>query len=151
MSITLHSSSPQETFGIGVNLGRLLKGHELILLSGDMGVGKTLFSKGIAQSININPGEVVSPTFTLMNHFQGKFQLFHIDLYRLEGSSMINLPEIDENLGDGIILVEWAQYLDKSYFKLHFSLKIEFILGKGDTSRRLKIQGPEYINLSHMK
>lgn len=139
--ISQHSSpTPSETFSIGGKIGDRLKGDEILLLSGELGAGKTLLAKGIASSLGIDPREIVSPTFTLLNHFEfqtpakkkGKVfsgQLIHFDCYRLgldikDGSAGLMLPEIDEWIDEAIIMIEWAQYLHRSYFTLPNTIKI---------------------------
>jgi tRNA threonylcarbamoyladenosine biosynthesis protein TsaE len=123
------STSPDYTFQLGEKIGKQLKGDEILLLSGDLGAGKTLMTKGIAKALGIDSGEVVSPTFTLMNRFQGKFSFYHVDLYRLgeqgEGS-LGSLPEVDDYIGDGVVIIEWAQYLDVSYFQTAKVVDIRF-------------------------
>ena len=128
MPTQVHSKSPEETFNFGETIGTALQGDEIILLSGELGAGKTLLTKGIAAGIGINPDEVVSPTFTIMNYYEGKFPLYHIDLYRF-GENLKRkktaLPEIDDHLDEGVIVIEWAQYLPDMYFKLKNSIKVE--------------------------
>ena len=139
------STSPDDTFALGEKIGKRLKGSEILLLSGDLGAGKTLFTKGIAGAIGIEPREVVSPSFTLMNRFRGKFLLFHVDLYRLGESIRGNLPEIDDYIEEGVIVIEWAQYLDSSYFQLPYAVDIRFTV-TGEDNRQIKIKTPlEYI------
>ncbi len=141
------STSPDDTFALGEKIGKRLKGNEILLLSGDLGAGKTLFTKGIARAIGIEPREVVSPSFTLMNQFRGKFLLFHVDLYRLGESIQGNLPEIDDYIEEGVIVIEWAQYLDSSYFQLTYAVDIRFYVTAED-NRRIKIETPlEYIQV----
>lgn len=142
MITEVRSQSPAETFGIGEDIGRRLKGNEIILLKGDLGAGKTLITKGIAQSLGIDPEEVVSPTFTLVNEFRGRnnIKLIHMDLYRLGPSVMGNLPEIDDHIGDCVIIIEWAQYLGSSYFGLNHSITIDFqLIPEDENARILKI------------
>ncbi len=115
MILDLNSSSPKDTFGLGESLGRILKGKELILLNGELGVGKTIFAKGVGNSIGINRKEIVSPSYTLMNVYEGKFKLFHIDLYRIGEFVNRGIPEIDDNLDRGIIIVEWAGFVKEYY------------------------------------
>lgn len=136
MPTEANSNSPEETFKIGEKVGRTLLGREVVLLSGELGAGKTLFTKGIAAGVGIEPGEVVSPTFTIMNVYEGKFPLFHIDLYRLgEHLKTIKsgLPEIDDNIDDGIIVIEWAQFLPDLYFNIKNSIKIELLVIEKNT------------------
>jgi tRNA threonylcarbamoyladenosine biosynthesis protein TsaE len=133
------SGSPSETFKIGEQIGRKLKGNELILLNGDLGAGKTLLTKGIASAIGIDPEEVVSPSFTLINEFKGKngFRLLHADLYRLGPSVHGNIPEIDDYIGERVIVIEWAQFLDSSYMQLPNSIEITFQLSPEDENSRV--------------
>ena len=148
MTIKRPSHSPDDTFRIGVALGRQLKGNELVLLKGELGAGKTLLTKGIASALGIEPREIVSPTFTLVNEFRlsgsGDYQedlhFLHIDLYRLGPSITGGLPEIDDNLHEAVIVVEWAQFLNPAYFKLTHSIEITLHLEKNeDNSRTLEI------------
>ena len=157
MTIKLHSPSPADTFGIGVSIGQQLKGHEIIFLKGELGAGKTLFSKGIAKALGIKPEEVVSPSFTLVNEFRvtrkskpyDEIRLIHVDLYRLGPSQQDSLPEIDDYINEGIIVVEWAQFLPPSYAKLDHTLEITFHLQENEeNSRTLEINTPlKYIKL----
>ncbi len=116
----LDSTEPDHTFGYGANIGKYLKGDEIILLSGGLGAGKTLFTKGIARALGIDPSDIVSPTFTLMNRYDADedVHLYHLDLYRLGTGESLIMPELDEIIGEGIIVVEWAQFLSPLYFKL---------------------------------
>ena len=115
MNMNLNSGSPEETFSHGCSLGKVLHGDELIFLSGNLGAGKTMFTKGIGHSLGINRREIVSPSYTLMNIYEGRFSLFHIDLYRIGEGLNGGIPEIDDNIDNGIIVVEWAEYIKKHY------------------------------------
>ncbi len=145
MRTKAHSNSPGETFKTGQELGKKLDGREIILLVGELGAGKTLLTKGIAAALDIDPDEVVSPTFTIMNRYEGKFRLYHIDLYRLgedinvshgarqektpaarsTDKSSAHLPEIDDNIDEGVIVIEWAQFLPRQYFVLNNAIRVE--------------------------
>jgi len=139
MIIKTHSLSPTDTFHIGEKIGQQLKGNEIILLEGELGAGKTLFTKGIAKALGIDPDEVVSPSFTIANRYKGKNNtpVHHIDLYRLGSSSAGYLPEIDDFIDEAVIIVEWAQYLNASYFQLKNSVSVEFHLTPGNENARL--------------
>jgi tRNA threonylcarbamoyladenosine biosynthesis protein TsaE len=136
MTIKLPSRSPADTRQIGETLGQQLQGDEIIFLKGELGAGKTLLTKGIAAALAIDPRDVVSPTFTLVNEFQGErqrkngdhYRLFHVDLYRLGPAPGNSLPEIDDYIGEGVIVVEWAQYLPPSYFHLRHVIEISLQL-----------------------
>lgn len=138
MNITLLSNSPEETQGLGRAIGRCLRGTELILLDGPLGAGKTLFTKGLAQALDIPPAEVVSPSYVLMSLLDGKFRLYHFDLYRLgEGGGFDS--GIDEYFDCGVLVVEWAQYLPPVYFSLPGSITVRF-RPESDEKRRLEVQ-----------
>jgi len=109
------TSSPAETFEIGRTIAQNLTGPAIILLSGDLGAGKTVFAKGIAAGLEIEPAEVTSPSFTLVNVHQGRLRLYHIDLYRIEGSSCagLGLEEIFED-PQGVTVIEWAERLPRA-------------------------------------
>jgi len=149
MILKVNSNSPDRTFQLGEKIGRLLRGNEVILLCGDLGAGKTLFTKGITSSLGINPDNVVSPSFVIMNKFEGDLHtLLHFDLYRLGENIDNNVPEIDEHINENIIVVEWAQYLDPSYFRLKNSIDIEFSV-KENYIRVIKIKTAlDYINFN---
>ncbi|MBN2346444.1 MAG: tRNA (adenosine(37)-N6)-threonylcarbamoyltransferase complex ATPase subunit type 1 TsaE, partial [Candidatus Aminicenantes bacterium] len=111
MDTTLLSSAPEETRALGERLGHCLRGDELVLVSGDLGAGKTVFIKGLAAALGIPAEEVVSPSYVLMNLYRGRHDLFHFDLYRLGTMPEILENPIDEWIGSGVLAVEWAQYL----------------------------------------
>lgn len=143
MDIQVLSPSPEDTFHAGRILGGLLKGDELLLMLGELGAGKTLFSKGVAAALNINPDDVVSPTFTLMNQLNGRFTLFHFDLYRVGEHISGWLPEIDDYLDLGVLIIEWAQYLDRSYFQMKQALEIHFSVINDDKREIRFLNVPE--------
>ncbi len=135
MNTNFHSPSPDFTFRLGEKIGTCLQGSEILLLSGDLGAGKTLMTKGIAKAMGIDPEEVVSPSFTLMNQFRGNHSLFHIDLYRLgdeSGNKIREMGDMDDYIGEGVVIIEWAQFLDDSYFRLEKAVDIRFRLTPGD-------------------
>src|ERR1051325_1852236 len=106
------SSSPEETFNYGYQLGSRLSGGEILLLSGPLGAGKTILVKGICAALGIDEEEVTSPSFTLVNPYSGRLQLYHIDLYRLdEGARAAHAVDLDELLSDerAVIVIEWAE------------------------------------------
>jgi tRNA threonylcarbamoyladenosine biosynthesis protein TsaE len=104
--------SNEETFELGKKIGAQLESGAIFLLSGDLGAGKTVFAKGVAAGLGIDPVDVTSPTFTLINEYDGRLRLYHIDLYRLnEGASFeLGLEEIFEEKNT-VVLIEWAERL----------------------------------------
>ncbi len=132
------SQSAEETFNLGRRLGMKLGGGEILLVSGPLGAGKTVFVKGIASALNIDPEEVTSPTFTLVNPYEGRLPLFHIDLYRLEeGASAAHAVDLDELISDerAVIVIEWAERLGR--YPLPESAWRISISGDGEAPRKI--------------
>ena len=129
-----------ETFALGKQIGAQLSGGEVLLLDGPLGAGKTVFVKGLASALDIDPEEVTSPSFTLVNPYAGRLPLFHIDLYRLdEGAAAANAVDLEELLTDdrAVIVIEWAGRLG-SYPLTAKAWHIR-ISGDGDADRRISL------------
>ena len=109
---SLHTP-PKRHLRLGNRIGEQLKGGEIFLLRGDLGAGKTVFAKGLASGLGIEPDDVTSPSFTLVNAHEGRLRLYHIDLYRLDFGSQENLglPEIFAD-GNAVTVIEWAERLN---------------------------------------
>jgi len=103
------SHSPQETFELGRQCAAPLRRGAVLALEGDLGAGKTQFTKGLAEGLGVE-ADVTSPTFTLIHEYPGgRLPLFHIDLYRLEDEDEVLGIGLDEYLdGDGVTVIEWA-------------------------------------------
>jgi tRNA threonylcarbamoyladenosine biosynthesis protein TsaE len=102
------TESAEETSNIGEQLGRLLSKGNIICLSGDLGAGKTAFTKGIAKGLGVED-YVTSPTYTIINEYQGRLPLYHFDVYRLNDvEEMYELGYEEYFFGDGIVVLEWA-------------------------------------------
>jgi len=106
------TSSADETFAVARGIGERLTGGEVFFLKGDLGSGKTVFAKGLAAGLGIVPSEVTSPTFTLINVYEGRLRLYHIDLYRLDAvvHDELGLDEILEE-ERAVVAIEWAERL----------------------------------------
>ena len=139
MNFTLNSSAPEKTLALGRRLGRLLRGDEVVLVSGELAAGKTVFIKGLAAAIDIPVEEVVSPSYVLMNLYNGKVDLYHFDLYRLGLMPEQVENPIDEYIGAGIVAVEWAQYLGPEYFRAAHSRRCR-IEAAADGGRRISVR-----------
>lgn len=108
-SVTYLAPSVEKTVWLGQQLGIQLTKGDIIALVGDLGGGKTWFTKGVAVGLGINPSSIVSPTFTLVNEYHGRQCLYHIDLYRLTSNSEIMALGLEEYIsGPGIAVIEWA-------------------------------------------
>lgn len=105
--------SEEETFRAGAEIGKRLAGGEILFLSGPLGAGKTALVKGIASALGLDPDEVTSPSFTLVNPYEeGRLPFYHIDLYRLdEGPGAAHAVDLDELLADesAVLAIEWAE------------------------------------------
>ncbi len=109
MQLQLESFSPADTQALGEIIGRLLQPPALLLLSGELGAGKTCLVQGMARGLDIPAGEAVtSPSYTLLNIHRGRCPLHHFDLYRLAGPEDLIDLGFDEYLEEGITVVEWA-------------------------------------------
>nr|WP_320048400.1 tRNA (adenosine(37)-N6)-threonylcarbamoyltransferase complex ATPase subunit type 1 TsaE [uncultured Desulfuromonas sp.] len=109
--LDLNSSSEQQTLQLGAALGEILSAGSLVLLRGDLGAGKTCLASGIARGLGVAPSvPITSPTYTLLNCYDGRLPLYHFDLYRLAGEEELEELGFDEYFhGDGIALVEWPE------------------------------------------
>lgn len=106
-------TAPEQTMQLGAQVGNLVEPGDLILLDGDLGAGKTTFTKGLAKSLGIDRN-VKSPTFTLVREYhQGRLPLYHMDVYRLEdgGAEDLGLDEYFD--GDGVSVVEWSEFIQE--------------------------------------
>lgn len=111
MEKVIRINSLEETIELGNRLGRVLKPNMLITLSGDLGTGKTTFTKGIGQGLEIKK-IINSPTFTILKQYSGRLKLSHFDAYRLEGQDDdLGFEEIFDS--DDICVVEWANYIEE--------------------------------------
>jgi tRNA threonylcarbamoyladenosine biosynthesis protein TsaE len=109
-SIEVVTHSDEETAALGARLARDLQPGAVIHLFGELGAGKTVFVRGLAQGLGLDPDEVSSPTFTLIQEYRGPITLYHVDLYRLEGKEVPDLG-LDALTADGILAIEWANRL----------------------------------------
>lgn len=110
MKIEMIALKEEETLSLGERLGRAVTANCLVTLSGDLGAGKTTFTKGIGKGLGITK-VINSPTFTIVKQYQGRYRLSHFDAYRLEGQSDdLGFDEIFES--DDICVVEWANYIE---------------------------------------
>lgn len=138
------SREPAETEALGERVGRALRGGEVFLLDGPLGAGKTLFIKGMANALGVAEEEVSSPSFTLVNRYQGRLTFYHLDLYRLpEGAVATFAVDLEELLSDAqaVIAIEWAERVGS--FPLPPTTWRVRIEGDGEEPRRITIAGLE--------
>jgi len=132
--------TPQDTFDLGESCGNRLRGGEIVLLAGGLGAGKTLFTKGILYSLDYDVDEVTSPSFTLVNLYRARVDVYHIDFWRLDNvedvAAAVGLNEILED-ETAIVIAEWSERLKE----IVFPNKIIRVLieGDGDDARKITI------------
>lgn len=112
MTKTHPSNSEAETRAFAARFASTLKPGDVLLLSGDLGAGKTAFTRGLAEGLGIDSDEVTSPTFTLVHEYRGgRLPLIHVDLYRLDRADLDEIG-LDQDLADkGVVAVEWPERL----------------------------------------
>ena len=136
----LISRSESDTFENGRKIGAALSGGEKLLLIGDLGAGKTVMARGIAEGAGSND-EVSSPTYVIEKIYRGRIQIRHIDLYRIEKREIYSL-DLDalENASDAI-MIEWGDKLPISYRKDSIEVKIDF--NENENDRLIEIVGDD--------
>ena len=134
------TNSPEETENVGERLGRCLRGGEVIAYLGELGAGKTAFTRGLARGLGIQM-RVTSPTYTIVNEYTGgRLPLFHFDMYRLGGSDeLFDIGWEDYLARDGVCAVEWSENVSDA-MENAIVVRIE---KTGADSRRITIEGSE--------
>jgi len=129
LNVTTHSEA--ETSAVGRDLAGSLTAGSVVLLSGDLGAGKTAFVRGLAAGLGIDPEAVSSPTFTLIQEYRGgRLPLHHVDLYRLRSIEVDDLGLDELTLEGGVTAIEWPDRLPRA-FASAVHVRIEH--GDGDT------------------
>ena len=140
--MTVYESFSEEmTFEIGKKLGEKADKGEIICLEGDLGVGKTVFTKGFATGLNIEEN-IDSPTFTIVQEYtEGRLPLYHFDVYRIgDISEMDEIGYEDYFFGEGVCLIEWASRIEELIPKSAIHIIIEKDLSKGFEYRRVVVE-----------
>lgn len=131
MDRELVSNSPEETEQFAGRFFRMLVSGDIVALYGVLGAGKTCFVRGLAKAAGIDPDEVTSPSFTLINEYpKGELPIFHFDLYRLGGPGEFSSTGGDDYFSrDGIVLIEWAEkggdFIPRERYNVHFEIMDE--------------------------
>ena len=135
MNRIIISDSPEETMRAGTDLAALLEGKETIALDGDLGVGKTVFVKGLARGLEISD-EILSPTFTIIKEYEGKYPLYHFDVYRIGDIYEMTDTGYYDYIGKGICVIEWSDIIGEILPENIIRINIERY---GDDSRKIEI------------
>ncbi|MDD4907872.1 MAG: tRNA (adenosine(37)-N6)-threonylcarbamoyltransferase complex ATPase subunit type 1 TsaE [Candidatus Omnitrophica bacterium] len=130
------SRSSQDTLKLGGKISKSLSKGDIVCLFGQLGTGKTVLAKGIAQGLGISIAEVISPSFTIARQYEGKLSLSHLDLYRLDRASILELGYEDYLYGDSVVLIEWADRLDGYLPNEYLKIKLKVI---NDKKRQIDI------------
>ncbi len=145
--ITVKTENEKETKALAARLAKLLKPGDIVFLNGDLGTGKTTFVKGAAKHFKVDETKVVSPTYVLLNIYDGKYEIYHFDLYRLDNMNQINTIGYEEFFyGEGISFVEWPERLGDAapseYLKVTIAHRTE-----GKRTIKIMARGTRYKNL----
>ena len=144
-NVVMSSNSPEETIHLGEKLGHLLRPGDVILLSGELGAGKTVFVQGLARGLEVhNP--VSSKSFVLLGEYEGRILLYHADLYRLETVEEVEELSLDDYCTDGALVVEWPE-IAMDLFAIGYC-RIQFTV-RGLSARELtfEVNGERYRDL----
>jgi tRNA threonylcarbamoyladenosine biosynthesis protein TsaE len=141
------------TINLGIKLGNLIKPGDIICLNGDLGTGKTHFTKGVAKGLGIDD-QVTSPTFTIVNEYTGRLKLYHFDVYRVNTSDEIEAIGFDEYIfSDAVSIIEWSNYIEELIPVEHIDVEIKKIPELGINFRKIIIQyyGDRYNYIKELK
>lgn len=140
-TIIIETNSPEETFAFGEKIGRESKPGQVYTLIGDLGVGKTVFTQGVAKGLGITE-PVNSPTFTIVQIYdEGRMPFYHFDVYRIgDVEEMEEIGYEDCFYGEGLCLIEWANLIEEILPEHYSQITIEKDLEKGFDYRRITIQ-----------
>lgn len=132
------SKSAEETIAIGAKFASMLKRGDCVALIGDLGAGKTIFTKGVARGLGVkNARYVNSPTFVIIKEYKGRLPLYHFDLYRLDSHSCFDDMNYEEYFyGDGVTVIEWADKIRDILPKKYIEVKLTVV---GENKRRIEI------------
>lgn len=141
-NMVIETRSPEETFALGKKIGEMARPGEIYTLTGDLGVGKTVFTQGVAAGLGITE-PVSSPTFTIIQEYDsGRLPFYHFDVYRIgDIEEMDEIGYDDYFFGQGICLIEWANLIEEILPENRREIVIEKELEKGFDYRRITITG----------
>jgi tRNA threonylcarbamoyladenosine biosynthesis protein TsaE len=139
---TLVTRSADATSRAGESIAATLEAGDVVLLTGNLGLGKTVFARGVAVGLGVPPEEVHSPSFALVHQYRGRLPVYHIDLYRIEKDSDLDELGLEEILGgEGIALVEWAERLGP--YRVGRCVEVT-LLDRGGSAREVRIRDGRY-------
>ncbi len=134
------SQSCEQTERFGENLAKTLAGTEVIALFGELGAGKTAFTRGLCKGLNVK-NNVCSPTFAILNEYDGKFKVFHFDMYRVKTIDDLYSTGYFDCLDNGILIIEWSENIENILPENAIKLTIRY--GGTETKRILSLEGAD--------
>ena len=145
--MTLYTNSAEETIELGKKIGSMLKKGDVLAMQGTLAAGKTTITRGIAQALDVDD-TITSPTFCLISEYEGKMPLYHMDVYRLEGTDdFINLGVEDMIYGRGVCIIEWSEKIMDELPSKTIIIKLEPEADDSGTKRKITIENWPYGNL----
>lgn len=137
----IESFSPEDTFRVGEQLAKDARPGDIYTLDGDLGVGKTIFTKGMAKGLGIEE-PVTSPTFTILQEYEsGRLPLYHFDVYRIgDPEEMDEIGYEDYFYGNGLVMIEWANLIEEILPPVRTEIIIEKDLEKGFDYRKITMK-----------
>ena len=138
VAIEITTAGPDDTRAVAAAVAPLLDDGDLLVLTGDLGAGKTCFTQGLGRALGV-VDRITSPTFTIASEYEGRLRLHHLDVYRLDGpadTGDLDLPELAEQ---GVTVIEWGERIDDAL--AGDRLTVEMTFGAGDDDRVLVIIG----------
>lgn len=145
-AMEVRTSSPAQTRRIGDGIGRRLRAGDVVLLSGDLGAGKTVLAQGIGRGMGV-PGAIKSSSFVIMNEYEGaSLRLFHADLYRLEDPEQVAELALEELASRGVLVVEWPERAPLELPPEHLAAHLAYDGAKGRVVR-MTPHGERYAEL----
>jgi len=138
MNVTLRTRTPAETRRLGERIGRMLQPGDVVLLSGELGAGKTVLAQGLGRGLGVDDA-IKSSSFVIMNEYEGaRARLYHADLYRLEDPAQVVELALDELAANGVLVVEWPERAMEDLPPEHLLVRLEY--GTGN-ERVIEVEG----------
>lgn len=132
------SNSVEETEAFAEQFSKRLSGNEIIAMYGDLGAGKTCFTRGLARGLGVNDG-VSSPTFAIVNEYSGQYPIYHFDMYRIEDWNDLESIGFFDYINNGVIIIEWSENIEGALPRE--IIKVYIDKNDNENERIIKIEG----------
>lgn len=142
--MTFFTDSAQQTIELGKKIGSKLKKGDILAMQGTLAAGKTTITKGIAQALGVED-TITSPTFCLISEYEGKLPLYHMDVYRLDGTDdFVNLGAEDLIYGNGVSIIEWSEKIMDFLPKKTIIIRLEPLENENGSRRKITVENWPY-------